>query len=439
MAKIGLLSLGCAKNQVDSEIMLGLIQENGHIVVEDYKEADVLIVNTCGFISDAKEESIESILQLARYKEEGNCEVLIVTGCLSQRYSEELQKDMPEIDAILGTGNFDKIVEVINDTLEGNDNFGVSSPDFDYDRYLPKSNLTPKHTAYLKIAEGCNNCCSYCIIPQLRGKLKSRTIENIIEEAKELAKKGIKEVNIIAQDITQYGIDLYGEGKLVELLKRLLEVKEIKWFRLLYAYPSHLNDDLIELMAKEDRICNYLDLPVQHAHRDIRREMNRSGSKEDILGVIEKLRDRIPDITLRTSLIVGFPGEKQEHFKTLLDFIKEAKFDRLGAFTYSREEGTRAATLSDQISEETKQERHQRVMDLQRDISFEVNQRWVDKEVEVLVEEVQGDGLLIGRTRRDAPEVDGVIYIKNSKAQVGDMIRVNVIEAYEYDLMGVEI
>ncbi|PRX31052.1 SSU ribosomal protein S12P methylthiotransferase [Orenia metallireducens] len=441
MSKIGLLSLGCAKNQVDSEIMLGLIREDGHEIVKKYDEAEVLIVNTCGFISDAKEESINSILELAEYKKDGNCKLLIVTGCLSQRYSEELKKEMPEVDAIIGTGNFDEIVEVINDAFGGKKRIEVTNPEFDYDRYLPRTNLTPDHTAYVKIAEGCNNCCSYCIIPQLRGALKSRSIENIKKEVEQLAQAGVKEVNIIAQDITQYGIDLYGKSKLVDLLKELLTIDNIKWFRLLYAYPSHLTDEIIDLIATEERILNYLDLPVQHADDEIRKQMNRGGTKEDVLRTIKKLRKRIPDITLRTSLIVGFPGESEEQFKTLLDFIKEAEFDRLGAFTYSQEEGTVAAQMPCQIPEERKQERYERVMSLQEDISYQRNQAWIGKEVEVLLEEVQSEEpvIMVGRTRRDAPDVDGVIYVEGTSAQIGDMIKVKVTEAYEYDLVGVEI
>ncbi|WP_018247587.1 30S ribosomal protein S12 methylthiotransferase RimO [Orenia marismortui] len=441
MSTIGLLSLGCAKNQVDSEIMLGLIKDAGHEIIKSYSEAEVLIVNTCGFISDAKEESIESILELSKYKKDGNCKLLIVTGCLSQRYSKELEDEISEVDAIVGTGNFDKIVEIIDDAFGGKKRVEVVDPEFDYDRDLPRNNLTPQHTAYVKIAEGCNNFCSYCIIPQLRGDLKSRSIENIVKEVKKLSEQGVKEINIIAQDITQYGIDLYGESKLVELLKELLKIDGIKWFRLLYAYPSHLSEDLIEIIATEDRICNYLDLPVQHADDEIRRKMNRGGSQEDVLATIKKLRDRIPDITLRTSLIVGFPGETEEQFDNLLSFIKEAQFDRLGAFTYSQEEGTPAAKMDCQIPEERKQERFERVMNLQQDISYERNQSWIAKEIEVLVEEVQSEDpkIMVGRTRRDAPDVDGVIYIEGSSAKIGDMIKVKVTDAYEYDLVGVEI
>ncbi len=441
MSKIGLLSLGCAKNQVDSEIMLGLLEEAGHEIIEKFDRAEVLIINTCGFISDAKEESIESVLDLAKYKEDGSCKLLIVTGCLSQRYSEVLEEEIPEVDAIVGTGNFDRIVEVIEDAMGGTKRFEVSDPDFDYNRDLPRNNLTPQHTAYLKIAEGCNNYCSYCIIPQLRGVLKSRSIENVLKEVKDLAAKGVKEINVIAQDITQYGIDLYDESKLVDLLKEMLKIEEIKWFRLLYAYPSHLNDELINLIANEERICNYLDLPVQHADDQIRQQMNRSGSREEVLKSIKKLRSRVPNITLRTSLIVGFPGETEEQFNNLLDFVKEVEFDRLGVFTYSQEEGTKAAELPCQIPEDRKEERMNRIMAVQQEISYQRNQKFIGQKLEVLVEEVQSEEprMIVGRSYRDAPDVDGVVYIKDSNAKIGDMIKVKITDAYDYDLVGVEL
>ncbi|GAB6098697.1 30S ribosomal protein S12 methylthiotransferase RimO [Halanaerocella petrolearia] len=440
MLQVGLVTLGCAKNQVDSEIMLGLMKEAGYEITQDYQSADVLIANTCGFISDAKEESIDSILQLAKYKED-NCKLLIATGCLAQGYNEELAAEIPEIDAFLGTGDFDQIVKVIEESLEGDSKLEVSNPDFDYDRHLPKDNLTPGHTAYVKIAEGCDNCCSYCIIPKLRGNLRSRSIDSIVDEVKKLGQQGVKEINIIAQDITQYGIDRYGEARIVDLLKELVKIDEINWFRLLYAYPTRVTDELIEVIATEDKICNYLDLPVQHADKEIRSKMNRQGDKEEILSVVNKLRQKIPNIALRTSIIVGFPGETEEHFDNLLDFVKQAEFDRLGAFTYSREEGTPAAEMPCQIPEDRKEERYDQVMQLQQDISYRRNQRLVGEEVEVLLEEVQSEDprIMVGRTQREAPEVDGVVYIEDTKAEVGDMIKVEITAAYEYDLRGVEV
>ncbi|MGM0502933.1 MAG: 30S ribosomal protein S12 methylthiotransferase RimO [Bacillota bacterium] len=441
MVEVALMTLGCAKNQVDSEIMLGLLEKTGFQITDEYQDAEVIIVNTCGFISDAKEESIETILQLAQYKESGDCELLVVTGCLAQGYSEELAAEMPEVDAMLGTGNFDQIIKVVEEGLAGTKNIKISKPDFDYNNYIPETIIGNKSSAYVKIAEGCNNYCSYCVIPKLRGKLKSRSIDSIIEEVKKLGEKGIKEINIIAQDITQYGIDWGGESKLVELLQELVSISGIRWIRLLYAYPSHISDELIELIAREDKICNYLDLPVQHADQEIRAKMNRSGSKEEILKVINKLRTTISDITLRTSIIVGFPGETEEHFKNLLDFIKEAEFDNLGAFVYSQEEGTAAAQMDCQIPQDRKEERYQRVMDLQQDISYQRNQNWVGKKVEVLIEEVQSQEprIMIGRSQREAPEeIDGVIFIKDTSAEIGEIIDVEITEAHEYDLIGVE-
>ncbi|ADL13030.1 30S ribosomal protein S12 methylthiotransferase RimO [Acetohalobium arabaticum] len=438
MVAVGLVNLGCAKNQVDAEIMLGLIDEAGFKLVNDYSQAEVLIVNTCGFIGDAKEESIDTILQLAEYKKD-NCKSLIVTGCLAQRHLEELEAEIPEIDGILGTGNFDKIVEVIKETLSGKSRAEVGNPEFNYHNRLPQKRIGQDYTAYLKIAEGCNNCCSYCVIPELRGKLHSREIEDIVTEAVELADQGVKEVNIIAQDITKYGSDLYGEPRLVELLTELMKVKGIKWFRLLYAYPNDFSDELIEVMAKHERICNYIDLPIQHVDDKIRSKMRRRGTKEDILSLIRKLRDRIPGISIRTSLIVGFPGETEDEFKNLLDFVQQARFDRLGVFTYSREEGTAAAEMPDQVAEEIKEERYERIMDLQQRISLERNQEWIGREVEVLIEEIQQNEdqkLAVGRTQQDAPEIDGLVYVEDVKAEPGEFIKVRIKDAYEYDLIG---
>jgi ribosomal protein S12 methylthiotransferase len=441
MLKVALMTLGCAKNEVDSEIMIGLLENVGYQVTDDYQAAEVIIVNTCGFIADAKEESIENILQLAQYKEDGACELLVVTGCLAQGYSEELSSQMPEIDAMLGTGNFDEIINIIEEGLAGESKIEIDKPDFDYNDYLPETIIDDKNSAYVKIAEGCNNYCSYCLIPELRGDLRSRTIDSIVEEVKQLAEHGVKEINIIAQDVTQYGIDLAGKSKLVELLEELVQIGDIKWFRLLYAYPSHITDELIEIIAREDKICNYLDIPVQHADIEIREKMNRSGDKEQILEVINKFRTKIPDMTLRTSLIVGFPGETEENFQVLLDFIEEAQFDNLGAFTYSQEEGTPAAQMDCQIPEERKEERYQRVMNLQSNISYQRNQQWVGREVEVLVEDyqLQEPRIMLGRSQREAPEeIDGLIFIKDTSAEIGEFITVEITEAHEYDLIGVE-
>ncbi len=441
MIKIGLITLGCAKNEVDSEIMLGLIAAREDFsLTEDYQQAEVLIVNTCGFIADAKEESINTILQLAQYKEEGNCKLLIAAGCLAQGYNQELAEEIPEVDAFVGTGDFDRIVEVIDQGLAGRKKVEVSEPGFNYDRQFPRGSVTPDHLAYVKIAEGCNNNCSYCLIPQLRGSLQSRSLENIVQEVKNLAQTEVKEINIIAQDITQYGIDRYGESKIVELLGKLVKIEGIDWIRLLYAYPTRISDQLIDLIACEDKICSYLDLPVQHADGEIRQKMNRQGTKEEILQVINKLRDRIPNIALRTSVIVGFPGETEEHFANLLDFIEQAEFDRLGAFTYSQEEGTPAAELPCQIPEARKEERYNRVMELQQEISYQRNQQYEGLEMDVLLTEVQSQEpkIMVGRSQREAPDVDGVIYVRETDKETGEFVSVKITEAYEYDLIGVE-
>ncbi len=435
--KVGLLTLGCAKNEVDSEVMAKVLTDSDYEIIDDYQQAEVLIVNTCGFINDAKEESIESILTLASYKESGNCKKLIVAGCLAQRYKDDLSKDIPEIDAFLGTGEMDQIAKVINEAK--NDEQLKDSSHFDYDQYLCENTLGDEYSSYVKIAEGCNNNCSYCVIPQLRGKLKSRKLEKIIAEVENLAESGVKEINIIAQDITEYGLDLYGESKLVELLERLLEIEGIKWFRLLYSYPAHLQDELIDLMAREDRICNYLDLPIQHVNQRIREDMGRSGSKQEIMAKINRLRDQIPDIALRTSIIVGFPAESEAEFEELLSFVKEAEFDRLGAFTYSQEEGTAAAKMEDQIPQDLKEDRRDRLMELQQEISYQKNQNLLGQKTTVLIEEIErSNDLRIARSQWDAPEVDGEVYVKDSEAEVGEMIEVEIVEAYEYDLMGVD-
>ncbi|MGM0471942.1 MAG: 30S ribosomal protein S12 methylthiotransferase RimO [Bacillota bacterium] len=439
MANVGLVSLGCSKNQVDSEIMLGLIKEADFNLVDDYSRADLLIVNTCGFIADAKEESIETILELSKYKDE-RCQGLIVTGCLAQRYSEELEADIPEIDAILGTGNFDQIVSVIDKVLAGQQRYEVDDPQFDYYDQLPRQRLGDSYTAYVKIAEGCNNCCSYCIIPKLRGDLQSRELDEVVNEVQQLAKQGVKEINLVAQDVTKYGLDLYGQPQLVELLSKLVEIEGIKWIRLLYAYPMDMSDQLIEMIANQDKICNYIDLPIQHVDQRIRAKMGRPGNKEQILGLIKKLRNRIPDISIRTSLIVGFPGESEAQFNNLVDFVQQAEFDRLGVFKYSQEEGTPAAEMTPQISEEVKEERFDQIMSLQQGISLDRNQEWIGQEVEVLVEEIeeQDDGnLVIGRTQYDAPEIDGLVYINDYfDTTVGQFMTAKIVDAYEYDLIG---
>jgi len=437
--KVYLETLGCSKNQVDSEIMLGILNKHNYTLTRNELDADIIIVNTCGFIESAKQESIDTILSLADLKTIGNCKVLIVTGCLTQRYSEELSEEIPEVDAFLGTTNFNEIAEIVDKTLgEGKRIVSTTSADKALSYDLPRILTSPAYSAYLKIAEGCDNYCTYCIIPKLRGKYRSRPIENLVDEAKKLAKNGVKELIIIAQDITRYGLDIYGNHQLVKLLKELSLIEEIEWIRLQYSYPDIISDELIDLIAENNKICNYIDMPIQHCNNEILKKMNRRTTKEHILRVINKLRNKIPNIALRTSLIVGFPGETDEQFAELYDFVKEVEFDRLGVFTYSKEENTPAAELPDQISEEVKEDRRDQIMLLQRDLSFKKNMDKIGNIYDILIEEkVENEDVYVGRTEFDAPEVDGVIYISSDlDIGIGEFIRAKVIDALEYDLIG---
>ncbi|AZR72551.1 ribosomal protein S12 methylthiotransferase RimO [Anoxybacter fermentans] len=441
MISVGLVTLGCPKNQVDSEIMLGLLDQAKFNIVDNLEEADVVIVNTCGFIESAKQESIDTILELSQLKDSGRLKYLVVTGCLAQRYYDELKKEIPEIDTILGTGNFDRIVEVIEEGLKGQDLGGIIRPKFEYRKDLPRIITTPGYTAYVKIAEGCNNRCSYCIIPTLRGPLKSRSIEDILEEVKELVSRGVKEIILVAQDTTVYGIERYGQPMLAALLRKLVEIDGIHWIRIMYSYPDYLTDEVIEIIAQEEKICKYLDLPIQHASDRILKLMNRPTRQKEVEALIKKIRERIPDVVLRTSLIVGFPGETEEDFQQLVDFVRRIRFDRLGVFTYSREENTPADRMKGHLPEEIKKERWNKIMAIQREIALEKNEVMIDKEVEVLVEEVysEEEGIVIGRTQWDAPEIDNLVYVYNCHAQVGDFIMAKIVDALEYDLVGEEI
>lgn len=441
MTAINLITLGCPKNQVDSEIMLGLLDQANFQIVDNVSDAEVLVVNTCGFIESAKEESVDTILEAAELKTSGQLSYLIVTGCLAQRYREKLMHEVPEIDAILGTGNFDKIVQVVEKGLRGEKGGGISPPDFEYHKDLPRIYTTPDHTAYVKIAEGCNNRCSYCIIPTLRGPLRSRPIEDIVEEVETLAGQGVKEIILIAQDTTVYGLDLYGELSLTALLKRLVEVDGILWIRVMYLYPDYITDDLLNTIAQEEKICKYLDLPLQHASDHILKLMNRSTRRAKMEAIIKKIRDWIPGVVLRTSLIVGFPGETDNDFQQLVDFVTESKFDRLGVFAYSREEDTPADLLPGHLSEKVIKERWDKIMARQRQIALENNQRLIDQVLEVLIEEYYSveESIALGRTQGDAPEIDNTIYIHNCRGNIGQIIPVKVVDALEYDLIGVEI
>lgn len=437
MLKIALESLGCSKNLVDAEIMMGILNKKGYKLVGDFEEADIILVNTCGFIESAKQESIDTILELAQLKETANLKILIVTGCLAQRYADELKNEIPEIDAIVGTGSYQNIDEIVNSLKEEKHIVSLNDIDFVYNENLPRYISTPSHMAYLKIGEGCDNKCTYCIIPKLRGKYRSRKIEDIIVEAKDLASKGVKEVVVIAQDTTKYGYDLYGKEMLPKLLEELANIEGLKWIRIMYSYPESISEELVKVIKKYDNICNYFDMPIQHASNKILKLMNRHTTREDILSKVEMIRSHIPNATLRTTIIVGFPGETEKDFNELVEFVKIAKFDRLGAFTYSREEDTPADKLPNHVEEETKLARKDTLMLVQQEISQNLNLAKVGNEYEVLIEEQIEDKVYIGRTQGDAEEIDSIVYVKsNNQLKAGDFVNVKINSALEYDLMG---
>jgi len=434
--KTAIVSLGCSKNLIDSEVMVQSILNDEYGITDDPAKAEVIIINTCGFIESAKQESIDTILEMAQYKNSGSCKLLIASGCMAERYREELMKELPELDAVVGTGDYKDITEVIRKALQGEKVIRYGHQELvEIDR-LPRRISTFGASAYLKIAEGCDNRCSYCIIPSLRGRYRSRRFEDIVEEAAELSRNGIKELNVIAQDITRYGKDMYGRYRLSELVKALAAIEGIEWIRLMYSYPDEFNDELIRTMAEEEKVCRYLDIPIQHASDRILRNMRRRSSRDKILELISKLRTSMPDIILRTSLIVGFPGETEEDFRELYDFVARVKFNRLGVFPYSREEDTPAYDMPGQISEGLKQERLEKIMLLQKDISLENNRKLLGKTVKILIEG-SSEGEYFGRSYMDAPEIDGKVYFKSDKNLLpGDFCRVIITEAYEYDLVG---
>ncbi|AOT68221.1 30S ribosomal protein S12 methylthiotransferase RimO [Geosporobacter ferrireducens] len=436
--KVFVETLGCAKNLVDSEVMMGLLTQNDYMLTKDKFAADIVIVNTCGFIEAAKQESIDTIIDLGQLKNDGNCKLLVVAGCLGERYAEDLMKELPEVDAIIGTGNFPEIIQILDDTLQGKKIIKSGDINIKVSEDLPRFISTPRHTAYLKIADGCDNGCTYCIIPKLRGSYRSRDMEQILKEARSLAQEGVKEIILIAQDTTRYGIDLYGEYKLSDLLKKLCTIDQFHWIRILYCYPDEITEELIDVIAKEKKICKYLDMPIQHCNNQVLKRMNRRTSKEHILKVIEKLRNQCPDIALRTSLIVGFPGESDEQHEELKQFVEIVQFDRLGVFTYSQEEDTPAANFPDQIAEELKEKRRDEIMRLQQQISYKKNMEKIGNIYDILVEEkVEGESVYIGRTAYDAPEIDGVVYVHAEKTlHPGALVRVLIKDALEYDLMG---
>ena len=434
--KAGFVSLGCAKNLVDTEVMLGIMQSHGIELTANPADADILIVNTCAFILSAKEESITTILNLAEYKQNGRCRSLIVAGCLGQLYRRELLDEMPEADAIIGTGAWNRIMEAIEETLSGRRVVLIGERELIYDAETPRLRTTPDYTAYVKISEGCNNRCAFCTIPLIRGKQISRPIEDIRAEVESLAAQGVKEINLIAQDTTAYGLDLYGKPKLVELLRELVKT-DIHWIRILYAYPRRFTDELIDLIAAEPKICNYVDLPLQHASNDILKRMNRPDTRESIEELLNKIRERIPNVAIRSTFIVGFPGETDEDFLELKNFLQTQRLDKVGIFTYSREEDTPAYDFPDQISEEVMQERYHDLMSMQSLISQELNEELEGHELEVLIEnrDEEVPEVVAGRSYRDAPEVDGLVYIENDgRSKAGDIVRVKVLAGFVYDI-----
>lgn len=436
--KVLFISLGCDKNLADSEEMLGLLTEKGHEIVDSEEEAEVIVINTCCFIHDAKEESVENILEMAEYKKAGTCKVLIVTGCMAQRYKEEIIQEIPEVDAVLGTTSYMDILKAIDEACEGR-----HFQEFRDINELPEDSgrrvlTTGGHYGYLKIAEGCDKHCTYCIIPSLRGRFRSVPQERLIAQAEHMAEQGVKELILVAQETTMYGTDLYGKKTLHLLMKELCKIKGIRWIRVLYCYPEEIYDELIQVMKEEKKICHYLDLPIQHASDRILKRMGRRTTRAQLTAIIEKLRKEIPDIVLRTTLITGFPGETEADHQEVMEFVDEMEFDRLGAFTYSPEEGTPAETMEGQIPEEVKEERRDEIMELQQEISLEKGNDRIGQELLVMIEgKVSGESAYIARTYGDAPKVDGYIFVQTGELlMTGDFAKVRVTGALEYDLIG---
>ena len=436
--KILFISLGCDKNLVDTEVMLGMLASRGYEMTNDEQEADIIVINTCCFIHDAKEESIQNILEMAEYKKNGSAKALIVTGCMAERYRQEILDEIPEVDEVLGTTAYDRILDAVDAALAGQHE--VMTADLDA-LPLPETKrlvTTGGHFAYLKIAEGCDKHCTYCIIPKIRGNFRSVPMERLLKEAQDLAEQGVKELILVAQETTLYGKDLYGEKSLPKLLRELCKISGIRWIRILYCYPEEITDELIQVMKEEPKICHYLDLPIQHANDTILKRMGRRTSKQELIDIVQKLRKEIPDICLRTTLITGFPGETQEQHEEVMEFIDTLEFDRLGAFTYSPEEDTPAATFEDQIDEEVKEDRQADIMELQQEIAFDKAEDMIGREVLVMIEgQVADENAYVGRTYRDAPNVDGLIFINTDVELIsGDFAKVKVTGALDYDLIG---
>lgn len=432
------VSLGCDKNLVDTEMMLGQLAQKGYTFTDDEESADIAVVNSCCFINDAKEESINTILQFAEQKNEGRLKALIVCGCLAQRYADEIQTEIPEVDAILGPTAIDKIVETVDSVLKGKAQNHLESIDRDCVYGMPRSVTTGGHYAYLKIAEGCNKRCTYCVIPSVRGNYRSVPMEALVREAQTLAEGGVKELILVAQETTLYGVDLYGKKSLPGLLRRLALVEGIEWIRLLYCYPEEITDELIETIKEEKKVCNYLDMPIQHAADRILMRMGRRTRREELEETIKKLRREIPDICLRTTLISGFPGETEKDQEELLEFVNEMEFDRLGVFTYSQEENTPAAQMPDQVEEAVKERRQAEIMELQQDIAFDKAQSMTGQRMTAMIEgKVADENAYVARTYRDAPNVDGYLFVNTSRElMTGDFVKVRITGSYEYDLIG---
>ena len=438
--KIFFVSLGCDKNLVDSEMMIGMLAEKGHVITDDEKEAEVVVVNTCCFILDAKQESIDTILQMAELKKNGNMKVLIVTGCLGERYREEIQTEIPQVDAILGTNSFDLIAEAIDEVMEGKKQNHFRDIQDVPVHGKKRMVTTGGHYAYLKIAEGCDKHCTYCIIPKIRGDFRSVPMEVLVAEAAKLAEDGVKELILVAQETTVYGKDLYGEKSLPELLKKLSAIDGLQFIRLLYCYPEEITPQLIQVIKEEPKICHYLDMPIQHAADPVLKRMGRRTNNEQLRNIITTLREEIPDICLRTTLITGFPGETAKDFSVLKDFVREMRFDRLGVFPYSAEEGTPAAKMKKQVSSFIKNMRRNTIMKMQQQIAFGKAEEMIGRKLEVLIEgKLPEDGVFIGRTYKDAPNVDGMVFVNSDRELVtGDVVTVGITDFHEYDLIGEE-
>lgn len=439
--KILFISLGCDKNLVDTEEMLGILRSEGYEFTDDEQDADIIVVNTCCFINDAKEESINTICEMAECKKHYNCKVLIVTGCLAQRYKEEIIKEIPEVDGILGTSSYDEIVRIINDAMDGKKSAEFKDLNRLPEVYTDRIITTGGYYAYLKIAEGCDKNCTYCIIPKIRGHYRSIPMERLAEQGEKLAEAGVKELILVAQETTLYGRDLYGEKSLHKLLERLCRIEGIKFIRILYCYPEEIYDELIDTIKREKKVCHYLDMPIQHCNDEILRRMGRRTNKEQLKGIVKKLRNEIPDIILRTTLISGFPGETREAHRELLEFVDEMEFDRLGVFPYSPEENTPAAEFTNQVDEQTKEDRKNEIMELQQEIAFEKSENVIGRELIAMIEgKVADENAYVGRTYMDAPGVDGYVFVNSDEElMTGDMVKVKITAASDYDLIGEKI